>query len=762
MAAPLVQRVTLDSTAALRELAQLERQLLQLNQPINVPVDVDVDGTRQAENQMGQLRREVDQTGDEFVQLGRKADDSVDGILRVGTRGASAFTSLRGSIIGVGAAIAAIQGVRILGNFAAGAIQSASNLEESLSKTNVVFEDFSGDIQNFARDAPRALGLSTAAALEATSTFGNLFIALGLSRDAAAELSPDIVQLAADLASFNNIAVSEAVEKLRSGLVGEVEPLRTLGVNLNAATVEAKALELGFVGANGAVTEAGKVQARYALILEQTTTAQGDYARTADGIANTQRTLSAEFENAKTVIGQALIPAYQALLRIVPGVISALEGLAPSVTAVAVAFADGVGEAERFLNGLAEGARIIPTTVSGLLTLGEAAVNTVQALGGFLSLDFENAATQVEQLTQGIGGLVEQLQLSSLTGGFIDQLKAGVDPAKALANALVELTALDLNPEDFAQAAEAFGRISGLDTSRIKDVTDLIRDQGEELGIEASAISAVIAGLRELNSIPPPPARPGSRGSDRGQTDREITQSALERAAALTQAAREEAAAAALVGSSFEDTTNTLSDFDVTSIVSQLQNLAGGFKDVAPEIGNLPDLLSDARTALQSEQGGIVEDFDEFFANLETALAARQDFNANLLILRAMGLDDLADTFATLGLDSAQALADAITDPAKAAEAESILEGQAQDQAHAFRDAFEAELASMIADLPVEVQLQQIQIPEIQAALNIQPFGGGQGVGDVIINNTFNSTPNPTTDTVRINQSLNQIRTGPN
>ena len=101
--------------------------------------------------------------------------------------------------------------------------------------------------------------------MEATATFGNLFVALGLSQEAAATLSPDIVQLASDLASFNNIGVEEAVEKLRSGLVGEAEPLRTLGVNINEALVQAKALELGLVTSAGAATEAGKVQARYAL-----------------------------------------------------------------------------------------------------------------------------------------------------------------------------------------------------------------------------------------------------------------------------------------------------------------------------------------------------------------------------------------------------------------------------------------------------------------------------------------------------------------
>ena len=104
-------------------------------------------------------------------------------------------------------------------------------------------------------------------------------------------MSTGLVQLAADLASFNNLNPEEVFLKLQSGIVGEVEPMRALGVNLSAAAVNAKALQMGLVNANGELTEQAKIMARYALIMEQTGNAQGDFARTSDGLANSTRIL---------------------------------------------------------------------------------------------------------------------------------------------------------------------------------------------------------------------------------------------------------------------------------------------------------------------------------------------------------------------------------------------------------------------------------------------------------------------------------------
>ena len=106
-------------------------------------------------------------------------------------------------------------------------------------------------------------------------------------------MSEQLLRLGADLASFNNLEVGDALDKLRSGLTGEAEPLRELGVLLSEDAVQAEALASGLAESTKAITEADKVQARYNLILKQTATAQGDFARTSTGLANAQRIISA-------------------------------------------------------------------------------------------------------------------------------------------------------------------------------------------------------------------------------------------------------------------------------------------------------------------------------------------------------------------------------------------------------------------------------------------------------------------------------------
>lgn len=185
---------------------------------------------------------------------------------------------------------------------------AASDMQESINKTDQVFKSSSGTIKAWADDAARNLGMSEQAALEASGTFGNLFTSMGFTRGAAADMSMSVVQLAADLGSFNNIGTDAALEKIRAGLVGEIEPLRSLGVNLTAAAVQAKALEMGLADNAKALTAADKAQASYALILEQTTNAQGDFARNADGAANSLKTAQASIDDVKASLGAGLVP----------------------------------------------------------------------------------------------------------------------------------------------------------------------------------------------------------------------------------------------------------------------------------------------------------------------------------------------------------------------------------------------------------------------------------------------------------------------
>ena len=194
--------------------------------------------------------------------------------------------------------------------FLKSAADESSNMSESLSKSKVVFGESSVAVEKFGETAARSLGMSKQQAIEAAATFGNLFVSMGLAEKQSATMSTKLVQLAADLASFNNASPEDALLALRSGLVGESEPLRRFGVNLNEAALKEEALRQGLVkNATDVLPTAAKAQAAYRIILKQSATAQGDFARTADGLANQQRILNALFVDAKSKLGENLTPA---------------------------------------------------------------------------------------------------------------------------------------------------------------------------------------------------------------------------------------------------------------------------------------------------------------------------------------------------------------------------------------------------------------------------------------------------------------------
>ena len=212
-----------------------------------------------------------------------------------------------GAVTGFGAKMTA--GVTLpIAAMGLASISAASDLRESMNKVDVVFGDSAAQIQKWAETSATAFGQSKQQALEATGTFGNLFTSMGIGVDKSTEMSMSLVELASDLASFNNIDPTIALEKLRAGLVGEVEPLRTLGVNLSATATKAKALEMGLADSAEALTPAMLAQARYALILEQTANAQGDFARTSKDLANATRIAKAQFADARAELGQHLLP----------------------------------------------------------------------------------------------------------------------------------------------------------------------------------------------------------------------------------------------------------------------------------------------------------------------------------------------------------------------------------------------------------------------------------------------------------------------
>lgn len=215
----------------------------------------------------------------------------------LGARGALLFGS--GAFVGTATITAALSS----------AVTAASDFNEQSSKIEQVFGRSAKEIKDWASTTSASFGISERAALTAAGTFGNLFRTVQLAPARNAELSRSLVQLAADLASFNNASPEEVLVALRSGLIGEAEPLRRFGVLLSEARVQQQALADSGKTSVEALTNQEKVLARYKIILRDTKTAQGDFSRTSDGLANQTRILRANLDDLASNVGQILIPA---------------------------------------------------------------------------------------------------------------------------------------------------------------------------------------------------------------------------------------------------------------------------------------------------------------------------------------------------------------------------------------------------------------------------------------------------------------------
>lgn len=256
------------------------------------------------------------------------------------------MSGIKGSLSRIGPWIA---GAAVAGGVALGAgiykaITASSDLNETISKSKVVFADQAREVLAWSRNSAAAMGQSRQAALENAATFGNLFVSMDMGTGVASKMSTSLVQLAGDLASFNNVDPAEAFEALRSGLVGETEPLRRFGVNINDAALRAQALKLGLIDSvKEGLTPAAKAQAAYALILDQTKTAQGDFARTSGGFANQSRILKAEIMNLFADIGKYVLPV---ATQVVKGVRAIVSGVAPMIDRIKGFFKGGTGSGD--------------------------------------------------------------------------------------------------------------------------------------------------------------------------------------------------------------------------------------------------------------------------------------------------------------------------------------------------------------------------------------------------------------------------------
>jgi hypothetical protein len=184
----------------------------------------------------------------------------------------------------------------------------ASDLNESMSAVKTVFGGAAGDVSGFSGSVAKSLGLSRQEALQVATTFGAMGQQIGLTGKPLSDFSNNMLQAGADLASFYNAPVPEALDAIQSGLQGETEPLRRFGIFLSDAELNAYAMAKGIGKTTQEMTEQEKVSLRQQYILDHLGKAQGDFARTSGGLANQMRILRAQMMDVGAQFGAILLP----------------------------------------------------------------------------------------------------------------------------------------------------------------------------------------------------------------------------------------------------------------------------------------------------------------------------------------------------------------------------------------------------------------------------------------------------------------------
>lgn len=240
----------------------------------------------------------------------------------------SSFSKLGSSVKKLGIAIGGIFAVKKIVDFGKEAVSLGSDLQEVQNVVDSVFTTMSSRVDEFARNAAASAGLSETMAKRYTGTFGAMAKSFDFAEAEALNMSTSLTQLSGDLASFYNITQDEAYTKLKSVFTGETESLKELGVVMTQSALDAYAMANGFGKTTSAMTEQEKVALRYQFVMNQLSTASGDFVRTSDSWANQVRVLQLQIESLKATVGAGLINIFTPVIKVINVLLSKLATVA--------------------------------------------------------------------------------------------------------------------------------------------------------------------------------------------------------------------------------------------------------------------------------------------------------------------------------------------------------------------------------------------------------------------------------------------------
>lgn len=413
-------------------------------------------------------------------------------------------------------------GIRMIRQEIGKAITESNAYQEDLNLFTASMGQYAKEAQEYAESVGEIMGIDPAKWMRNQGVFNTLLSGFGSVADRSYLMSKNLTQLGYDISSFFNISVEDAMQKLQSGVSGELEPLRRLGYDLSQAKLEQTALTLGIEKSVSAMTQAEKAELRYYAIMTQVTTAQGDMARSLDAPANQLRIFQAQLTQASRAIGNIFIPILQKILPIAIAVLRVVRELADAIAKLfhfklteidysgVGNLASGAEDAAAGFDDAASAAKELKKSVMGFDELNILNGNTASGAGsagvfGGSGFDFElpeygflnDVSKQADEVTQKLKNALPWIL--AIGAGFAAwklSPKLGLDLQKTIGLAVGIFGALTLvqNILDAIVNGVTEENMTGMIFGMTLAVTGLY----VALGPVAGGITAIVSGLAVL------------------------------------------------------------------------------------------------------------------------------------------------------------------------------------------------------------------------------------------------------------------------
>ena len=430
------------------------------------------------------------------TELKKALADSEKAVDKSGSSIQSKVESIKKSIngistawAGVGAAI--IGGMGLVSKSAMDAVESENLFSASLKENAKIARDWSNQMS-------KALGLNAYELRKNTGTFYVMLQSMGMTNDEALKMSKSMTMLAYDMASFYNLRPEEAFDKIKSGIVGMPRPLQDLGIVINETMIKTYALKTGLIEQGQEMTEQQKITARYGALMEATTTAQGDLARTMDSPVNKMRILGSAIDEVKIIIGENLLPAIGSML--------------DSFTSIIAKIKEWVSANPQLVKAILAGAFAVSVIITAVFALKAALIllgTTANLMFGGILIAVGALVTEIVWLTSNMDKMIHfwddvfsNMKIIALTA--VDAILAGLenligwipklgDKIREARNDLANIIRVEKIVKDARDARDALKDVG----EALEDTTEIIEENTDATKEQTEAALENIKALKE-------------------------------------------------------------------------------------------------------------------------------------------------------------------------------------------------------------------------------------------------------------------------